>query len=122
MKDLIRTTGITSFLPGQKLSSESLNAINSRINDLVAAMNIYLKSEVNVNVENNEPNTTYTLETVRSLIPQERRGGGLKVRFKSEGGVWSEYVYTGTGIDDTNWYKDSNWSCSLDNKIDGGEW
>lgn len=121
MKNLITGTGL-SFTAGQKLSSEALNTMNSRINDLVDIMNLYLKSEVNVNAEEGDQNANYTLESARPLVPVNRRLGGIKLRFRTGPGEWIEYVYKGSAVDDNNWYDDDNWSVSLDNIIDGGSW
>lgn len=123
MRNLLETTGIGSFLPGQKLTSETLNVLNARINELVRTTNYLLKSHINVNVEDENPNGVYTLDLVLSKVPVERRNRGIKIRFREEKtGDWVEYVYVGSNTEDTNWYKKENWIVTLSNYVDGGEW
>ena len=123
MRNLLETTGIGSFLPGQKLTSETLNVLNARINELVRTTNYMLKSHINVNIEEENPNGVYSLDTILLKVPVDRRSRGIKIRFREDStGDWIEYVYVGANTEDNNWYEKSNWAKTLSNIVDGGEW
>lgn len=122
MKELIKNTGL-SFEPGQKLSSASLNILNDRLNDVINSINTILKSEVNINAEENNFNRVYTIREAISLVPSDRRVSGIKLRFKESDEFWGEYVYLGESKNDESWFNLDNWNFNLNDKtINGGEW
>lgn len=109
------------FAPGG-LSSSDLNSIVDKVNELVDAINILQKSGMNVNLELNTPNNAYTLSTARALVPATRRASGFKLIFRQEGGVWTQWVFSGNSTDDLDWNSNNNWVVTLNDRIDGGEW
>lgn len=115
MIDLLKQTGL-SFSSGQKLTSDALNILNNRINDLVTAMNVILKDNLNVNTELEDKE--YDLQDFLHLVPESRRNPGLKVRFLDKTGSWVECIFIGN-----DWFDEKNWLLSLDSgTINGGEW
>src|SRR5574344_834563 len=113
--DKIEKTGLDLFTKDSKITSETFNILNDRLNSLIDAVNSMLNSEFNVNTEFQD--IIYTLNSAKALVPYSRRIEGLRVRFKSDSG-WVEYVYLGG-----DWNTDDSWSESKEsNTIDGGEW
>ncbi len=116
---MIKTTGLV-FKKGQALTSEALNILNDRINDLVRTVNLLLQDRVNVNIEilgNTE--TTLDFVTAVSEIPSERRIPGITVKFNHSTYGWSSWVWTGSGL----WSSQKTW-IRIDQDesiIDGGE-
>lgn len=122
MIDIIKGTGIGGFAPGQKLTSENMNTLNDQINLLVNAVNALLRGTMNVNAENGNFETIYTLDTAIDMIPDSRRNLGLKLMFRDGRDSWGEYVYQGQTTKDEEWKDIKNWLGIKADIIDGGVW
>lgn len=120
MNRLSNGTEISSFSPGQPLSSSIMNKLNSTINNNTSVANSFLKEYINPNIEENNFTTTYSLETLISTLPVERRIPGIKLRFLGSDG-WEEYVFCSTDI--SKWNNVKFWKANDQaGIIDGGEW
>lgn len=116
--DIINKTGIPSKNKGDSLSSTDFNKINSTVNLNADANNLYLKSIFDVNLEIGL-DRTYTLAEVITLVPQNRRRSGFRVRFLSSPGFYDEQIFIGDSLDD--WNDLGKWSHG-GGIIDGGEY
>lgn len=122
MIEVLKGTGIDKFTTGQKLSSQSLNDINTTVNNLVRAVNTLLRSTVNINSEESDYKSTYTLEEAITLVPILRRNPGVKIAFKETETDWTEYIYKGEDIKEESWFDTNNWALNTADVIDGGIW
>lgn len=118
--ELLRGTGIDKFIVGQGLSSAIMNQLNDAINMNAHALNVLLKSNINLNAEVGNYEKTFTFSEAINQVPVSRRIPGIKLRFidtltKS----WAEYIFTGT--DSSEWEDEDCWNYSSSNIIDGGE-
>jgi hypothetical protein len=121
MENIHGGTGINYFAPGQSLSSQTMNNLNSAINANTRVTNSHLLECINPNVEEKNFNKTYTLESLLPLVPKERRVSGIKLRFLSSDG-WKEYIFTSTTPSE-HWTDLRYWVCGDQASIiDGGEW
>lgn len=120
MRHITNGTGINSFSPGQSLSSQDMNNINTAVNSNSRVVNDFLREYINPNVEENNFTKRYTLETVLPKVPGERRYPGVKLRFLGESG-WEEYIFA--SMDPNDWNKTWKWKAGDQATIiDGGEW
>ena len=116
MLDLIKETGL-NFTSGQNLTSKAMNTLNDSLNSLIRAINILMKSEININVEE-ESKKMYTIEEAINLVPKSRRIPGIKVTFLGTSGMTETYTYSGG-----DWESLESWGIGDDETIiDGGEW
>lgn len=115
MKELLKKTGL-NFSSGSRLTSNDINTMNDRINDLIELNNHLLKSIANVNHEL-DTGEIFTLEQAIEKIPESRRKEGIKVIFRGERG-WEEHIWQGTEWSNTK-YWDSNLTGG---DYDAGEW
>lgn len=124
MLNLLKGTGLKEFQSGTKLTSDVLNVINNRINDLVSTVNVLLMGYVNVNAEEGDLGVTYTLVSAIKKVPSERRKSGVLVTFRDgdSNGEWASYIYTGESNNDVDWNDTTKWTANLKPVIDGGEW
>lgn len=120
--DTINKTGVPSKTPGDSLSHQDINAINSTTNYNVDATNYLLQSFCNINAEVNNYTKTFTLEEAISTVPESRRNPGMKIRFLSSDETYVEYTYGNSSIEDESWENTDNWRSVSSNIIDGGEW
>ncbi len=118
--ELINKTGVPQKNPGDGLSAKEINAINNTVNKCVDAANSYLTDYCNINEEQNDYITQYTIYQAANLVPESRRKLGMAMRFLSVYGVWSEMVYVGDDLAVEHWTDENNWSSG--NIFDGGEW
>lgn len=115
--DIINKTGVPTKNKGDNLSSSDFNRVNSAVNLSVEASNLYLKSIFDVNLELGT-DRYYTLSEAISLVPNNRRRTGFRVRFHNSSGFYNEQTFIGDDLDD--WYDTNKWSHGGD-IIDGGE-
>lgn len=87
-----------------------MNDLNDSLNSLIRTVNKLLKSEININIEE-ETLREYTLEEAIALIPENRVVPGVKLRFLGIHGSMESYVYNGTA-----WTREEN------DIIRGEEW
>lgn len=116
MLDLIKETGL-SFTSGQSLTSKTMNTINDSLNSLISAVNTLMKSEINVNIEENTTRM-YTLEEAIAIVPKSRRIPGVRLTFLGTSGILETFTYSGG-----DWESFESWGIGDDETIiDGGEW
>lgn len=120
--NILDYTGVSTKYTGDGLSSSEVNAINSTANSLVDVANEFLKSFCNANSELNNMTRTLSLSEAAAAVPTARRQYGMKLRFLGTSGIWLEYIYNGTDLEDSSWTTNSNWGAPVDTVIDGGEW
>ena len=72
------------------------------------------------NHETGNYTATYGLSQAIQVVGDNRRQLGMKIRFLTEGGLYAEYSYVGTNLDDVNFFNTDNWVCGVD-VVDGGE-
>ena len=116
--NLVNKTGVPVKQPGDGLTAQEINAINSTVNSTVDVANSYLKNECNANEELGNMTQFLTLSEAIAIVPADRRTLGMTVRFWTSPGNWTEYSFIGDSVD--NWNSASNWS--MGTLIDGGEW
>ena len=119
--NIVDKTGVPVKNPGDGLSHKDINAINNTVNNVVDAINYYLKNDCNVNVECGDLNRTFTLSQAVIYVPTARRQSGLKVRYLSTDGIYVEFVYKGPSTEEADWTNTANWKQAI-NIIDGGTW
>jgi len=116
--DIIQKTGIPTKNKGDGLSSADINRINSAVNQNVEANNLYLRSIFDVNLELGT-DRYYTLSEAISLVPQNRRRPGFRVRYLNSPGFYNELIFIGDTLDE--WNNQDKWSRG-GGIIDGGEY
>ena len=108
------------FVAGQGIKAGDLNDLVNKINQLVDAVNFLLMNVYDVNLEAvNGMSQTFNLETAIAAVPPARRKEGMKIRFKTESGLFAEYSYVGSGTT-TNFTALENWIGGVET-VDGGE-
>lgn len=113
---MLDPTGVT-FKKGQALSSDSLNAMNDKINQLVMIVNQLLKDRVNVNIEILGTTNQISFSRALELIPENRHVPGVTIKFNESESGWSTYIWTGR-----TWESKDCWTRISDtDEIDGGE-
>lgn len=118
--ELLEGTGIDRFNVGQGLSSAIMNQLNDAINMNSRALNILLKSDINLNAEVGDYKKTFTFSEAIDQVPVSRRIPGIKLRYiDTLTKEWVEYVFTGS--DSSDWMKEDCWNYSLSSIINGGE-
>lgn len=118
--ELLRGTGIDKFIVGQGLSSAIMNQLNDAINMNAHALNVLLKSNINLNAEVGNYEKTFTFSEAINQVPVSRRIPGIKLRLiDTPTKSWAEYIFTGT--DSSEWEDEGCWNYSSSNIIDGGE-
>ena len=119
-KVIISKTGVATKNKGDGLSASDVNKINGTVNAVVDAINPILASYFNVNAELGTTNT-YTLSEAIRLVPNNRRGKGMEVKFLNKAGSLDSAIYYGDTTEDEEWENLDNWENSV-KVIDGGEW
>lgn len=119
--DTLSKTGVPIKSSGDSLSHQDINNINSTVNTNVTVSNYLLKNFCNLNDEVNDYSREFSLRDAINTVPISRRKPGMKIRFLSGAGIYSEYIYSG---DDSvgSWTDENNWDNVSFNIIDGGEW
>lgn len=120
--DTLSKTGVPIKSSGDSLSHQDINRINTTVNSNIVASNYLLQNFCNINDEISDYEKKFTLSEAISQVPSSRRKSGMKIRFLSGAGNYIEYVYSGGDVSDDSWENTDNWSSSLVNIIDGGEW
>jgi len=115
----IKKTGL-SFASGSKLTANDLIVMNNTINALVDAVNAMIMATYDVNQESGNYSATYGLSQAIQIVSGSRRQLGMKIRFLTEGGLYAEYSYVGSDLNDVNFLNTDNWVCGVD-VVDGGE-
>ena len=115
----LKKTGL-SFASGVKLTATDLTTMNNTINALVEIVNSLVMAMYDVNHETGNYTATYGLSQAIQVVGDNRRQLGMKIRFLTEGGLYAEYSYVGTNLDDVNFFNTDNWVCGVD-VVDGGE-
>ena len=119
-KNIISKTGVSTKNKGDGLTASDVNKISGTVNTVVDAINPILASYFNVNAELGSSNS-YTLSEAIELVPRNRRGKGIDVKFLNKLGSYNSYTYYGETDSDDDWRNLNNWENSV-NIIDGGEW
>lgn len=118
--ELLEGTGINQFNVDQGLSSAIINQLNDAINMNARALNILLKSNINLNTEVGDYKKTFTFSEAINQVPVSRRISGIKLRYiDTLTKTWVEYIFIGS--DSSEWEDEGCWNCSLSNIINGGE-
>lgn len=118
--ELLEGTGIDKFNVGQNLSSAIINQLNDAINMNAHALNVLLKSDINLNAEVDNYKKTFTFSEAINQVPVSRRIPGIKLRFiDTLTETWVEYIFIGS--DSSEWENEGCWNRSLSNIINGGE-
>lgn len=120
MINIIETTKVAEKGKGDALTAADINKINSTVNKCVEAINSGLTNVFDVCHELEDHTTPRTLSEAALEVPKERRHLGLKLRFLESDGI-TEMFYIGTGVDDSVWGNEDNWSTGME-IIDGGVW
>ena len=115
----IKKTGL-SFASGVKLSASDLTTLNNTVNALVDAVNSLIMATFDVNQESGNYTNTYTLLQAIQFVANNRRQLGMKIRFRSESGMFVEYSYIGYDLNDDNFTNVDNWANGVE-VVDGGE-
>ena len=115
----IKKTGL-NFVSGAKLTANDLIVMNNTINALVDVVNAMIMSIYDINQESEDYETTYGLAQAVQIVSSNRRQLGMKIRFLTEGGLYAEYSYVGSDLNDANFLNTDNWVCGID-VVDGGE-
>ena len=90
--NLVDKTGI-SFESGQGISARQLNTMNNAINALVDRVNFLLLGLYDINREIEDYERVFNLGEAIAIVMQNRRALGMKIRFKTESGLYAEYSY-----------------------------
>ncbi len=117
--NLLEKTNFT-FVAGKGISASQLQEMNSRINSLIDNVNELILGVFNVNAETKQYDKVYTLEQAVEIVSESRRQKGMKIRFKSDVNLYSEYSYVGSSLDAADFKNLGNWTSGID-YIDGGE-
>ena len=118
--NFINKTGL-EFTVAQKLTASDLKILNNTINTLVDAVNNLLQGLYDLNIELKNFDRTFSLEEAISIVSNERRIRGMKLRFRNKSGKFVEYSYVGNTLDSIDWNNQNNWLTTLE-VIDGGTW
>lgn len=119
--DLLRTLAEmgVKFEAGQGIKARDLQALANKIDELVEKVNFLQTNFYDLNLEVvNGMSQSYTLESAIAAVPQTRRKEGMKIRFKTESGLFAEYSYVGSGIGN-EFTAPENWIGGVDT-VDGG--
>lgn len=118
--NFIENTGLKAFSSGDILTSESLNVLNDKINELVSYLNTLLSDSCNINQELKTPNQIYTIDQAIEKSP--RRALGLTIKYLSKKNILSSITFIGDSILDESWMNKDNWINNEDFLFDGGSW
>lgn len=116
--DILSELGV-EFVAGQGIKASDLQSLVIKINQLVDRVNYLLMNVYDLNLETvNGMSQWYTLESAIAAVPQTRRKEGMKIRFKTESGLFAEYSYVGSGTGN-EFTAPENWIGGVDT-VDGG--
>lgn len=102
------------------VTKNQMETIVNKINELVTAENKRMTQEINLNQEYNDATRKFNLQEALELSKNIIRAYGLRLRFLSSTGNYTEYTYLGTSLIDEDWTNENNWSTGID-VVDGGE-